>query len=555
MLLSLRIENFAIVKALDLDFSAGMTAFTGETGAGKSIIIDALTLLMGGRADSSVIRPGEEKCDLSALFQIETDSPPFRWLEAHDLAASEGEILLRRVLYAEGRSKSYINGQLFPLQKVKILSQMLVHIHGQHEHQALLETSVHRQHLDHFAHHAALLIEVGERYKCCQQIKEQLHTLQKEASANNEAALLQFQIEELSALNLQPHEMERLSEEHQLLHHARDYLQHIQSITQILDENESAPSVNRLLHQVLNALNHLPATHAAVKNASELINQAIIVCEEAMTEMQAFAEKIPLDESRLQFIEERMSALHQISRKYQVKADELHALLHNFQEKLKMLQNINQQKSILEKNYVQALEAYQQAVQVLRHSRQQAAGPLGEEITAIIQQLGMPKGQVALKVSALETSYSHGQDKVEYVVCTNPGMQPDVLSKIASGGELSRISLAIHMVTAKKGATPTLIFDEVDTGISGTTAALVGRLLRQLGERLQVFCVTHQPQVASAAHHQFRVRKKTQEQHTFSDVIAMSTPERMEEIARMLGGLTISEQTRLNAQALLAEFE
>ncbi|KTC88015.1 MULTISPECIES: DNA repair protein RecN [Legionella] len=552
MLTTLRIENFAIVKQLDIDFNSGMTAFTGETGAGKSIMIDALMLALGGRADASVIRVGEEKCDISACFYFDAQSEPAQWLVEHDIQCEEGEILLRRVLYAEGRSKSYINGQPFPLQKVKELSEILVHIHGQHQHQTLMQHQTHRQQLDSYAGHVELLDEVGQLYKECQKTKQQLDLLQNLDNQNDKLDLLHFQIEELLTLDLKDGEMQALHEEHQLLHHARDYLQHAQHIHHLLNADDE-PNICQGLNQVLQALHALPQEQPQIKNACELINSALIQCEEALNEMQQFSEQVQLDPERLHEVESRISVLHQAARKYHVDATQLAAHAASLQQELEKLKNSERQLDKLQQLYRQQTQGFEEVALKLRKSRQIHAKKLGDEITNSIRQLGMPKGQVQIEISTLEKMQPQGLDKIEYKVCTNPGTIPDSLAKIASGGELSRISLAIQMITAQRGSTPTLLFDEVDVGIGGATAALVGQLLRKLGERLQVFCVTHQPQVASCAHHHFIVEKHSDNKQTFSRIVKLSQAEKVDEIARMLGGLTITEQTRSHAKELLLE--
>lgn len=552
MLTALRIENFAIVKQLDLDFSRGMTAFTGETGAGKSIMIDALMLALGDRGDASLIRAAEEKCDISATFHIDATSEPAKWLLEQDMTADEGEIILRRVIYAEGRSKSYINGQPFPLQKIRELSEMLVHIHGQHQHQTLLKHTTHRQQLDDFAGHEADLQQVQTLYRQCQKIKQEMDNLHHQDAHSDRLELLQFQIDELQALNSYDGEMQALSEEHQLLHHASDYLSHSQHILSLLHDEEDQ-SIIRALNQVLHLINQLPQEQPAVKNAVELVNNALIQCDEALNEIRDFTHQVQLDPERLQTVEQRLSILHQAARKYHIDASLLPTHARQLQEEYDQLQNAKHRAAFLAQDYARCTQAYEQAAAVLSAARRQAAEKLCQDITRIIQQLGMPKGRVEIEISPLEKMQAHGMDKVEYKVCTNPGMPPDYLNKIASGGELSRISLAIQMITAQRGATPTLLFDEVDVGIGGPTAALVGQLLRKLGERLQVFCVTHQPQVASAAHHHFVVEKYSEQEQTFSRIVPLLETSKIDEIARMLGGLTITEQTRLHAKELLVQ--
>lgn len=552
MLISLRIENFAIVSTLELDFIKGLTAFTGETGAGKSIMIDALMLALGERADASVIRKGAEKCDISACFHIDDSSQPAYWLKEQDIDASGGEVILRRVIYAEGRSKSYINGQPLPLQKVKELSEMLVDIHGQHQHQTLLHHATHRQQLDRYANHHPLLDAVYQHYQQCQRIKVEIEALQNHQSSAAQATLLQAQIDELVQLDPQPDEMHALHDEHQLLHHARDYLEKTQYMIDILSADD-APTVCRGLNQILQTLNAFPQEHPAIKTSQDLINGALIQCEEALDEMRRFVTQVQLDPERLKQVEDRISNLHHAARKYHVEANKLPLHITSLQQQVQDIENYEQKLTKLQQRYLHEKQCYDDANKALNHSRQQHAEKLALEITACIQQLGMPKGFITMAISPLEKMQPHGSDKVEYLVCTNPGSEPDSLAKVASGGELSRIGLAIHMITAQRATTPTLLFDEVDVGIGGATAALVGQLLRQLGDRLQVFCVTHQPQVAACAHNHFLVEKQSDNAQTYSHITALTQTEKINEIARMLGGITITEQTRSHAKELLTQ--
>lgn len=552
MLTTLCIEQFAIVHHLELDFTQGMTAFTGETGAGKSIMIDALMLALGDRADASVIRPGQEKCDITAGFFVSQDSEPAQWLAEHDIPCEDGEIYLRRVIFTEGRSKSYINGQPFPLQKVKELSEKLVHIHGQHQHQTLMQHATHRQQLDQYGKNQILLDEVAQLYKQCQKLQQEMEILQSQAQQADKIELLQFQIDELFALNLHENEIESLYQEHQMLHHAKEYLQNSQQIHGLLNADDE-PNICAILNQILQLLSHLPQEQKQIKNAYELINGALIQCEEAIDEMEQFADRIYLDPERLHDIEARMSTLHQLARKYHIDSSQLHAHTQHLQSELDNLRNNEDKLAQLHIQQRQLVAAYEIAALKLREVRQEQANKLAEEITASIQKLAMPKGWVDIALTPLEKMQVHGLDKVEYKVCTNPGMELDSLSKIASGGELSRIGLSIQMITAQQGTTPTLLFDEVDVGIGGATAALVGQMLRKLGERLQVFCVTHQPQVAAAAHNHFRVEKQSDNKETFTHIFLLQQAEKIDEIARMFGGLQITEQTQSHAQELLMQ--
>ncbi len=550
MLVSLRIENFAIVSALELDFNQGMTAFTGETGAGKSIMIDALMLALGGRGESSMIRAGADKCEITACFHIGSDDLPLVWLNEHDITCENGDVFLRRVLYLEGRSKSYINGQPFPLQKVKEFSEMLVDIHGQHQHQTLLNHQTHRSQLDHYANHQSLLDSVQQYHRQCVKIKNDLEALDEQQSSIERVALLQYQIEELDGLKLLDGEIQSLHKEHLMLHHARDYLDHCQRVADLLSEDESF-NISQAIHQILQSLSALPQDNTLIKNTVDLMSNALIQCDEARDEISGFSRQIQLDPGRLHEVETRMSLLHQVARKYHVEAAQLPEKAAALAKELQQLQQMDTEKQRLQEAYEALKRSYDNAALQLRDSRQQHAIQLAKEISHNIQQLGMPKGYIEVRLSALDKMQPHGMDKIEYYVCTNPGMLPDTLSKVASGGELSRLSLAIQMITAQRGATPTLLFDEVDVGIGGATAALVGQMLRKLGERLQIFCVTHQPQVASHAHHHFLVEKQMSDAETFSHVTQLSESEKINEIARMLGGLTITEQTRSHARELL----
>lgn len=550
MLASMRIENFAIVSLLELDFREGMTAFTGETGAGKSIMIDALMLALGGRVDASVIRPHAPMCDVTACFHFGNDSFPAEWLKAHDIPYVQDEVVLRRVLYAEGRSKSYINGTLFPQQKVKELSELLVDIHGQHQHQTLLNHQTHRNQLDQFANHQALLDEVAKHYRHCLKIAEELEALESKQTATERIALLQYQIEELAQLRLQEGELDALHEAHLHLHHAKDYIEQSERVMNLLSGDEES-NITRAIHYVQQSLSSLPQGNAAIKNTIELMNNALIQCDEALSEITRFSRQIQLDPERLQQVEERMGFLHQTARKYHIEPRQLLEKLQELQSELLLLQQQDSEKDRLRLAYETAKTTYETLALQLRDSREKHAPLLAQKITQYIQQLGMPKGYIEIKITALDKMHSYGLDKVEYYVCTNPGMLPDTLSKVASGGELSRISLAIQMITAQSASTPTLLFDEVDVGIGGATAALVGQMLRKLGERLQIFCVTHQPQVAALAHHHFKVEKQMNDLETFSNVTLLSQVEKIDEVARMMGGFTITSQTRAHARELI----
>lgn len=537
MLVSLHIQDFAIVKSLELDFAAHMTAFTGETGAGKSIMIDALMLALGGRGDGTVVRPGAEKCEIHAHFHIDSPSQPAEWLLKHDIDLNDGDIVLRRQLSAEGRSKAWVNGEPLPLQKIKELSEMLIHIHGQHEHQTLLNHNTHRIQLDRYTGHLTLQEDVQSAYKQYQAISQKIETLSQAQQDHHAINLCAFQIKELSELNLIEGEWLTLNQEHQRLHHAQDYIFQVQQTLNLINDNDEG-NVAGMLHMSLQALNQLPQDEKDISASQELLNTALIQVDEAKNLLSHFLNKIQADPERLHEVESRISLLHKMSRKYQCAPDVLYTLYCELQDKHKDLQNGQKSLENLKLEQQKMLHAYEQTAQALRDSRLNAASRLSDALTMSIQQLGMPHGYMQIEVTPTQNIQSHGMDKVEYKVCTNPGLKPSELAKVASGGELSRISLAIQILTAEKASTPTLIFDEVDVGIGGATATLVGRMLRTLGDRLQVFCVTHQPQVAANAHHQFKISKSITDGQTFSEVKALDKSTRVEEIARMLGGAT-----------------
>lgn len=554
MLRSLLIDNLAIVTHLELDLSEGMTAFTGETGAGKSIMIDALMLAMGGRADASVIRAGEQKCSVSALFTFEPGSEPALWLEDHDLLdAGNDEIWLRRVIHTEGRSKSYINGQPFPLQKVKALSELLLDIHGQHQHQRLLKPATHRVQLDQYAHHPKLLQRVTELHRTCQKLKQDMAAANAHATDQAHVDLLGYQLDELRDLDLQENEVAELNQEHTTLHHAKTYLEEIEHIKNMLLGDDNTVSIQQNLHHIMQQLSNLPGKHPRVEAAAEFIQTALIQCDEAASEIACFASEVHLDPERLQEVETRLSALHQAARKYHVKADQLLEKQRELEQEQASLAHYEEQQVYLQQAFDAAHADYEQAALLLRASRGEHAKKLETDITGMLQQLDIPQGIVRVMITPIDAMQPHGLDRVEYFVSTNPGMPPDALAKIASGGELSRISLAIQVITARRASTPTLFFDEVDVGIGGATAARVGQLLRTLGSRLQVFCVTHQAQVAAAAHHHMLVKKHSDNTHTFSEVLTLGSDDKIAEIARMLGGLHMNEETKNHAKALLLE--
>jgi DNA repair protein RecN (Recombination protein N) len=550
MLSTLNIQNFAIVSKLILECPNKMSAFTGETGAGKSIMIDALGLLLGGRADGSILRPGQDKCDISAQFFFDPNSKVHDYLTEHELGAESGEVIIRRVVNKEGRSKFFINDRVSSAQQVKQLGQLLVHIHGQHEQQNLLSHQTHREHLDDFAQLSTLKQQVKKSYLCYQELLQQLQELQKLQLAPEQLQLWEYQYQELHDLAPQPGELDELYQEHHLLHHAHQYQQYAGEIHELLSENDEL-NVNRQLHHVLHLLSQLPKENGNIQTAKNLLDSAIIQLDEVESELKLFSQQIQINPQRLHDIDERMRAWHQLARKFQIDVHELPKHADILATQIEHFKNADGQKSILQQQIIEQKHHYQQLALELRNQRQQHAKELARAIEVVIRELGMPHAKLFISIEPLTDMHPHGMDKVEYLIATNPGLEMAPLAKIASGGELSRISLSIHIITAQRGSTPTLLFDEVDVGIGGATAAKVGQRLRELGEKLQIFCVTHQAQVAASAHQHFQVSKFTTNGETFSAILELDTQGRIDETARMLGGLTITEQARNSAKELI----
>ncbi|NBX85285.1 MAG: DNA repair protein RecN [Gammaproteobacteria bacterium] len=550
MLSALYIQNFAIVSQLSLDCPSKMSAFTGETGAGKSIMIDALALLLGARADGGVVRPHTDKCDISAQFFYDSPSNIEDWLLDHELENDHREVIIRRTINKEGRSKFFINDMPSTAAQVKTIGQMLVHIHGQHEQQNLLSHSHHREHLDNFAQAQSLRLQVKTRYQDYLNAKSQVEMLSQKNQSQEQLQLWEYQLSEIEDLAPLETELDALHLEHDQLHHAHQYLAQVQHIEELMNgENDFA--ISRQLHQVLQSLHALPKDHPSIQTAKNLIDSAIIQIDETQHEIKQFSNQIQINHERLHNVEQRMSRWHQLARKFQIDPHQLPFYAETLSQNIAKIKNIDVEKKKAQQALELALQNYIDAATTLRILRSQHATQLAHAIEQIIKELGMPHAQLTIDIQPLEDFHPHGMDKIEYLISTNPGLEPGPLAKIASGGELSRISLSIHLITAQRGATPTLFFDEVDVGIGGATAMKVGQRLRELGERLQVFCVTHQPQVASCAHQHFQVSKYSEHQQTFSSVIQLDKQGRIDEIARMLGGLSITEQTRNNAKELL----
>ncbi|WP_394129578.1 DNA repair protein RecN [Shewanella maritima] len=551
MLCQLSINNFAIVRFLELDFKAGMTSITGETGAGKSIAIDALGLCLGNRTDANSLRPGATKAELSASFSLEDVPLAKRWLEDNDLDMDH-DCILRRTINADGRSRAYINGNPVPVSQLKSLGQLLVGIHGQHAHHAMLKSEHQLTLLDAYANHKMLLDGVQNAYqrtKIAEQTLAELEHAQQERIARKQ--LLQYQVEELDEFALGLDEFTEIEQEHKRLANGSELIETCQHTLNILNENEQA-NINSLLVHSMSMTDKLAEIDPNLTSVSEMLNQALIQVQESSAEIEAYVSSIELDPQHFQYLENRLSTAMQLARKHHVPADELANYHQTLQVELADLSADEEKLDEAKAQLQQSREAYQQQAQKLNQSRTRYAKELNKLVTQSIQQLNMPKGKFMIEVNHNPDQLSiNGADKVEFLVTTNPGLPLQAIAKVASGGELSRIGLGIQVITAKKVSTPTLIFDEVDVGISGPTAAVVGKMLRSLGESTQVFCVTHLPQVAGNGHQHMFVNKFNKGGQTETKMTPLNKQQRVNELARLLGGDIITENTLANAKELL----
>lgn len=552
MLVHLSIHNYAIVDHLDLELSAGMSAISGETGAGKSIMLDALGLCLGDRADSGVVRPGSDKADILASFDL-ADIPEARaWLAERDLD-SDGPCILRRVITAEGRSRGYINGSPCPQGDLKALGELLIDIHSQHEHQSLLKTDTHRRLLDEYAGSQELARQVqlaAQRWKQTRNELERISSQGDEQRARHQ--LLSYQLEELENLALGDNELEQLEQEHKALSNAESLLGACRQVLDLCSESD-AGNVLSALTASLNRLGAFSGQGGALGEASNLLASAQIQIEEAVGELNRFIDHFDADPQRQQFLEERLDTIYTLARKHRIQPTELAALQQQLFEELEGLNADDEAGERLAEELAAYERHYQEKAAELSALRGNAAESLSAAVQQEMQALGMPGGRFSIQLQALENNEPNGNglEAVEFLVSANPGQPLRGLAKVASGGELSRISLAIQVITAQTSRVPTLVFDEVDVGIGGPTAEVVGQLLRRLGERGQVLCVTHLPQVAAQGHQHLFVHKRRGEGATSTAVSQLDESGRIEEIARMLGGVDLTEESLAHARKMV----
>ncbi|MBB3220408.1 DNA repair protein RecN [Pseudoduganella umbonata] len=547
MLRTLSIRDFVIVDSIELEFSAGFTVFTGETGAGKSILIDALTLALGGRGDASVVREGAAKADITADFAV-TDAAR-QWLEANECASEDGGALLRRVIDNAGRSKAYINGIAATAAQLRELGDLLVDIHGQHAHQSLLKTDAQRELLDSQAGTNGK--DVAIAYKAWRALAKQLEEF--ETNAANvllERERLEWQVGELDKLAPKPGEWAEIGNEHSRLSHAASLLEGAQEALALISESDEQPIVSQL-SSLNQKLAKLVSVDAEMQPIVDLIESARIQLQESAYALNTYLDRVELDPERLREVDARMEALHSSARKFRVDPDELPAEHTRLAAQLNQLADATDIDS-LRKQEAKLKDEYLAVARRLSATRAAAAKALGGAVTKAMQDLNMTGGRFEVALHPCEPS-AKGLEQVEFMVAGHAGVVPRPLAKVASGGELARISLAISVITSNATTVPTLIFDEVDSGIGGGVAEVVGRLLKRLGQERQVLCVTHLPQVASQGNSHFQVAKSTLANgKTASRIEVLDAKARVEEVARMLGGIEITATTRKHARELLA---
>ena len=554
MLTQLTINNFAIVRQLEIELAKGMSVITGETGAGKSIAIDALGLCLGQRIETSMVREGQERAEICATFFIEPTNPAYQWLQAQELQDPDNpsDCILRRVINADGRSKAFINSTPVSASQLKEIGQYLIHINGQHASQLLLKNDYQLQLVDTFAHHNDLLAQMREDYRAWKNLQTQVKTFQQKVAENAaKKQLLQYQVEELDEFALRPNEYLELEEDHRRLSNSEQLTQLSQSALQLLSENETV-SIDSMLYRATQYIDELSELDPRYASVQTMLNDALIQVQEATSEVQHLASHIEQDPMLLQEIEQRLGQALQLARKHNVKPEELVEWHQKLKAELTALLDFSESEERLILEEKAAFEKMQRTAKQLHESRCQAAEKLAQQVTHSIKGLAMENAEFFIEVNSdLTKVASNGADNIVFTLRSNLGQQAQPLAKVASGGELSRISLAIQVLTTDQSAIPTLIFDEVDVGISGKTASVVGKLLRQLGDKCQVLCVTHLPQVACHGHHQFNVEKFTVDDKTETKMTALSQEERVPALARLLGGSEITELALANAQEML----
>lgn len=553
MLTQLTINNFAIVRHLALELNEGMSVITGETGAGKSIAIDALGLCLGYRSESGMIRSGTDKADISATFIMQANSPAYLWLEEHELLDEDNpqECILRRIINVDGRSKAFVNNRALPVSQLRELGQYLIHLNGQHAPQLLLKQEYQLEIVDNYASVQPLLAKMAKQYNIWKKLNKLVKNFQQQCQENEaRKQLLQYQVEELDQFAIKENEFEEMEEKYNVLSSSEELTELSDDTMNLLSNDEI--NANALIYKAIRNAENLVELNSHYQSVLDMLNEALIQVQEASSEIAQLASKIEQDPELLHELDNRIAQAISLARKHHIQPNELwryHTQLKNeLQELLDFEDNeeqlIQDEKQAYQQCLVLAAEIYQK--------RTEAANKLAQQVTKQIKHLAMENGEFFIKVEHhIEKLSPNGADSVEFNLRSNLGQQAQLLAKIASGGELSRISLAIQVLTANKLSTPTIIFDEVDVGISGSAATTVGKLLRKLGQKCQVLCVTHLPQVASYGNHHFNVQKYIENNKTETHMTLLSQNERIYALARLLGGSKITGTVLANAEEML----
>ena len=550
MLLNLSILDFVIVDKMSLDFKPGFSALTGETGAGKSILIDALSLALGQRNEGGVVRLHQDKADISAIFDIQNNNEVIDWLKENELESDNAELILRRVIHADGKSRAFINGKVATLQQLKELGESLVDIYSQNSHHSLLKLSSQRQILDNFGGHSDLAAEVYLLYQTWHKLHIQKIEYEKNAQIySDELAELRDKLRELKQFAFTLADWETLQQDHSMMSHGSELIENINFCIEVLEKDDTA--ISNRLHLVQQKISHSVAIDEKLKESSDLMDSICIQTQELIRSLNRYLQKVDLDPERLKDIEARIQAIHNFGRKHRIKPEEFEATLISWQARMDELESFQSDEGIDAKEKA-ALEAFNQKANLLTQARKKAAETLGQNITDAMQKLSFSHGRFEVKLTPQEPSL-HGLEQIEFLAAPHLGAEARPIHKAASGGELSRLSLAIRVASISKANVPCMIFDEVDVGIGGSVAEIVGKLLKELGshDQRQVLVITHLPQVASLAVHHYKVSKTQENNQTLSHIHLMDEKMRVDEIARMLGGISITDTTREHAKEML----
>ena len=556
MLTHLTINNYMLIEHLDLQLQKGMTAITGETGTGKSVLLGALGLALGEKADGDKVRLACDKADITATFSLDDLADARQWLIEHDLSHAD-DCLLRRVITKEGRSRAFINSQPVPLQQIRALGELLIDIHSQHAHQSLLSKNNHQKLLDEYTQQHSLGITVAKEYRHWQRLNSQYIKLRDNADEMNARfQLLHYQVEELDKLDIGSDELKLLEHEQQTLANAESIIHKSQQLSLLCDGDDldASSSIRELLSQAMGILQSIRPQSDAFININDLLNNALINVDEAHNSLQHETQGLEIDPDRLQFVESRLTSIYDISRKHNVAPDAIATKHTELSDELSSLAGGDDALAELEKLTTGAAAQFMTSAKALSHKRQLSAKKLTNSINRQLQTLAMSGANFLVAVTQqLKKPSSHGIDDIEFLISTNPGQPHKPLNKVVSGGELSRISLAIQVATAQTSQVATLVFDEVDVGIGGDTANVVGELLNQLGSKSQVLCITHLAQVASKANYHWQVSKATKTNSAATHIVELDNNHKIEEIARMISGNVLSDESIAHAKLMMGQ--